>query len=726
MFKRTILRALGLAFFCLGVITCNAWAQTGALTGKVTLAGRETPVHNALIFITQLKLTTQTDEQGRYEFKAVPNGTYSVIARLERLPDSVQRVEIKGETTLDFELRLTGIREQVTVSASGTAQTAFESFQGVTGLDSTSLLENNSASLGDALEKQAGITKRSSGPGAARPVIRGFDGDRVMIAQDGIRSGSVSYSSGDHGEPINVLSIKRLEVVRGPATLLFGSSALGGIVNAVSDHEHAHEGYNGFLSGAGASAFKLGGVSAGFEYGTKRWMAWGSGGAQKSGAYNSPLGQVPNSGTKNLDFTGGAGHFGKQSFFNASYSFNKNVYGVPYDPTDKDAELVSLDPRRHSLRLNGGFNELNGPVEHVHLTFDYTHYRHDEIIGGAPQTRFFNQTYSYRGVAEQPHHGKLSGSFGVNGFYRAYEVEGAEALVPPTKQNSFAAFGVEQLDFGKAAFQFGGRVERNSYDTVSSAERVDRAFTGFSGAAGIRAPLWEGAVSANYSHTDRAPSLDELYNQGPHPGNLTFEIGNTNLKRERGDGVDLSFRQAHKGVRAEINYFYYRLRNYIFLAPTGAREEGLPVAAYLQGDARYTGAEVDASAGLNKYVALNAGLDYVSARLTSAGKLNLPRIPPLRARFGVEFNYKTFRLFPEVTAARQQAHVFTNETPTAGWATINLTAGYTYATSHAAHIFALNGFNLNDKLYRNHLSFLKAIAPEVGRGVRVTYTVRFF
>jgi iron complex outermembrane recepter protein len=727
MMKRVIWRGLGLAIFCLGMSASHVWAQTSTLKGQVTIAGQETPVHNAIIFLTQLKLTTQTDEQGRYEFKDVPNGTYSLIARLERLPDTVQRVEVKGDTVADFELKLTGIREQVTVSATGTEQSAFESFQGVTGLDSTSLLENNSASLGEALEKQVGITKRSSGPGSSRPVIRGFDGDRVLSAQDGIRSGSVSYSSGDHGEPINVLSIKRLEVVRGPATLLYGSSALGGIVNAVSDHEHAHEGFNGFVSGAGAATTNLGGASAGFEYGTKRWMVWSNGGAQKSGDYSSPLGKVLNSGTKSVDFMGGTGYYGQKGFFNASYFFNKNTYGVPFDPTEKDAEIVSLDPRRHSLRLNGGLNELSGPVDHVHLTFDYTRYRHDELIGGEPETRFFNQTYSYRGVAEQKHRGKLSGSFGVNGFYRDYQVEGAEALVPPTTQNSFAVFGVEQLDFGKVAFQFGGRVERNSYSTLPSEERRNRDFTGFSGAAGIRVPVWEGgAVSANYSHTYRAPSLDELYNQGPHPGNLTFEIGNTNLKRERGDGLDLSFRQAYKGLRAEAHYFYYHLRDFIFLAPTGEEDDNLPVAEYLQGNARYTGAEVDLSASLSKYVGLNFGLDYVSARLTDGAKLDLPRIPPLRARLGADFNYKGFRLFPEVISARSQKNVFTNETPTAGWATFNLTAGYTYATSHAAHIFSVNGFNLNNKLYRNHLSFLKAIAPEVGQGVRVTYTVRFF
>ena len=379
------------------------------------------------------------------------------------------------------------------------------------------------------------------------------------------------------------------------------------------------------------------------------------------------------------------------------------------------------------MRLNGGFNELDGALDHVHLTFDYTNYKHDELVENVPQTRFFNKTSSYRAIAEQKRNGKLSGTIGMNGFYRNYNVVGTEALVPPTTQSSFAVFGVEQLDFGKVAFQFGGRIERNEYNTVASKVRENRDFTGFSGSVGVRAPVWEGgAVAANYAHSYRAPSLDELYNQGPHPGNQTFEVGNTNLKRERGDGLDLSFHQSYKRLRGEAHYFYYRLQDYIFLAPTGQINEGLPVAKYLQANARYAGAELDLNAGLTSYLALNFGLDMVNARLTNAAKLDLPRIPPLRAHLGLDFTYKGFRLFPEIISTGKQGKVFTNETTTAGWATANVLAGYTYATSHAAHIVSVNGFNLNNKLYRNHLSFLKAIAPEVGRGVRVTYTVRFF
>ena len=714
--------------FLLLAVSIVSLPQTGnQLRGKVTIAGQGTPVHNAIVVITQLKRTTQTDEEGRYEFTNVPAGTYNVIAHLDRLPDAVQRVEIKGDTVADIEIKLTGLRDQVTVSATGSEQTAFEAFQGATGLDSTTLLESNPASLGEALEKQVGITKRSSGPGASRPVIRGFDGDRVLIAQDGIRSGSVSYSAGDHGEPINVLTIKRLEVVRGPATLLYGSSALGGMVNAITDHEKAHEGFNGFFSGTTASTMNLGGVSVGMEYGTKHWMTWANGGGQKSGDYHSPLGQVLNSGTRGFDFNGGGGYYGEKVFFNVSYFLNRNRYGVPFDPTDKNAEIVALDPRRQSWRLNGGFNQLDGAIDHVHLTFDYTNYKHDEVVENTPQTQFFNKTYSYRAVAEQKRTGKLTGTVGINGFYRDYNVIGTEALVPPTTQNSFAVFGVEELDFGKFALQAGLRVERNEYNTVPSQERVNRDFTGLSGSFGIRIPVWEGgAVAANYTHSYRAPSLDELYNLGPHPGNLTFEIGNTNLKRERGDGLDASFRQSWKRVRAETHFFYYRLKDYIFLAPTGDEENGLPVADYLQANARYTGTELDLSAGVNQYVSVNAGLDAVNAKLTEGRALHLPRIPPLRARVGVDINYKGFRVFPELISTSRQSNVFTNETETAGWATFNVLAGYSYSTAHAAHIFSVNGFNLNNKLYLNHLSFLKNIAPEIGRGVRVTYTMRFF
>lgn len=713
---------------CAGVFAQATSQTSGGLKGKVTLEDQPVPVHNVIIILTQLKLTTLTDEQGAYEFKDVPPGTYNLVARLDRIPDVVQRVEIKsGQTVeLDIQLKLSGVREQVTVTASGDAQTALESFQGVTGLDATSLTERATSSLGEALEGQTGIAKRSSGPGSARPVIRGFDGNRVLIAQDGVGTGSLSYSSGDHGEPLNVLTVERVEVVRGPATLLYGSSAIGGMVNAVSGHEQPHEGLHGFVTGTGGSNNNQAGASAGLEYGNTRWLVWGNGGGLHTDEYHSPLGAVLNSQTHNWDITGGAGYFGKRGFFTASYSVNRSKFGVPYDRKNPDAEIVSLNPQRQDLRLNGGLSNLTGFFDHVHLTFDYSDYKHQELVEDTPQTQFFNKTYSYRALAEQKRQGKYSGTFGSSGFHRDYKVLGDEALVPPTTQDSFSLFGLQGIDLKRVAFQFGGRLERNAYDTVTSATRRNRDFTGFSGSAGVRVPLWDGAAfSGNYTHSYRAPSLDELYNKGPHPGNATFEIGNTNLQREAGDGLEFSLRHAKHNIRTEAHYFYYSLRDFIFLAPTGAILEALPVAEYHQGNSRYTGAEFDFSANLNKYLTLNTGLDYVNAKLAQLDK-PLPRIPPLHARLGLEINYKNFRFAPEVSAVRPQTRLFTNETRTAGYALVNFTGGYTFAQKHAAHILSINGFNLNNKEYYNHLSFLKAFTPEIGRGVRATYTVRFF
>lgn len=726
---------LAFLLFCFAVVgfgQSNSAAKGGSakgatIRGKVTIENKELPVHNVIVLIAQLNRSVETDEQGYYEFKDVPAGSYSLIARLERVPDVVRRVEVSaGETvTADIELRLSGIRDQVTISATGAQQSAFDAFQGVTALDSTTLLEKPSLSLGDALEHQAGIAKRGTGPGSSRPVIRGFDSDRVLIAQDGIRTGSISYASGDHGEAINLLSVEKVEVVRGTATLLYGSSAIGGLVNTISGHDSAREGARGFINLVGGSNNGTGGASGGVEGGTKKWLFWASGGGQRAGDYKTPLGEILNSGLRNYDVSGGGGYYGNKAFLRAGYNFNSNRFGVPFDPAESEGP-EDLDIRRHNARINAGFHDLSGALDRIHLSFDYIDYMHQELFFDEPEASFFNKTYSYRAIANQKRAGRFSGSFGVSGFRREYEIVGEEALTPPTNQNSFAAFALESMDFGRVAFQVGGRVEHNGYDTIESATIRNRAFTGFSGSAGVRVPVWEGAAfAANYTHSYRAPSLDELYNHGPHPGNLAFEIGDTNLRREVGDGIDLSLRQASDRFRGEFHYFFYNLRDFIFLLPSGEVEDGLPVAEYSQGDSRFFGAELDLSVGLHHNLWLNAGLDYVNAELKDTNT-PLPRIPPLRGRVGFDFQYKGFRLNPEVLMARDQDRLFINETRTPGYGVVNVLASYTVARQHSAHIFSVNGFNLGDKLYFNHLSFIKNFAPEIGRGVRFTYTVRFF
>jgi iron complex outermembrane receptor protein len=725
--------------FCLSALAVSGQAQTtGTLRGKVALTNGD-PVHNVKVTIIQLKLSTETAEDGTYEFKNVPVGKYDISAHLERTPDILAKAEIaSGQTvTADFEIRLEAVREQITVTATGNEETTFNSIQSVTIIGSLDLAKKNPISLGEALDHELGVAKRSFGPGSSRPVVRGFDGDRVLVLQEGIGIGGLGFQSGDHAEPIDLLSQDRIEVVKGPATLLYGSNAIGGVVNAVSGHDEAHKGVRGYVTGIGGTTNNQFGGSGGIEFGTERWLFWANGGGQRTQDYKTPIGTIENSFSRYGNASGGFGYFGDKGFLSFSYTADRRNYGVPTEPDhDHDSELednddghghemVRLNPRRDGFQFRGGFRDLAAPISGGNFTLQYNNYRHDEIelpdetIG----TQFKNKSFLYRAVFDQRRAGRYSGSFGFSGLYRDFKSIGEEALAPPTTQNNFAAFGLQTVDFEKFAFQFGGRVERNAY---SPDGLRDRSFTGFSGSAGIRVGLGgHNVFVANYTHSYRAPALEELYNNGPHAGNLTFEIGNPNLNRERGDGIDFSLRHNSRRLRAEANYFYYRIKDFVYLAPTGEIKDGLIEANYAQGDSRFTGTELRFDVGLTNNIWLLSSLDYVNSQLTVT-ETPLPRIPPLRARVGFEAFAKGFRINPEIVMAQDQNRLFTTEERTAGYATVNVNASYTYTQKHYAHIFSVNAFNLNDKLYRNHLSFIKEFAPEIGRGVRVVYTLRFF
>ena len=714
-------------------LTARFAQSNGTVRGTVILGENGKPVRNALVTLLQLKRSVTTDEKGNYEFTDVPPGKYDVVAHLDRVPDVVQSVDVTagGSVSADFQIQLSGVREEVTITATGTEQAVSSSIQSVEVIGSVDLAKKSPVSLGEALDGELGISKRSFGPGTARPVIRGFDGDRVLVLQDGNRIGGLGFESGDHAEPVDVLTVEKVEVVKGPATLLYGSNAIGGVVNAITGHDSAHKGTTGYLTGVGSTNGGQAGGSAGVEYGTEKWLVWANGGGQRSGDYNTPIGRVRNSFSREGNVATGFGYYPAKGFFSVNYTFDKRTYGIPFDPDVVDPEVVFLNPRRHSVEFKGGFRESTSFVSAGTFSVQYNDYTHSEInsFTGEVGTAFKNKSFLYQGVFDQRKAGKLSGRIGFWGLHRDFEASGDEALAPPTIQNAFAVFGLETLDFERASIQFGGRLENNRYNPSETVQRgvlPRRSFTGFSGAIGLRVPTWTGgAFVANYSHSYRAPSLEELYNNGPHPGNQAFEIGDDNLNRELGDGIDFGLRHSSKRVRFEANGFYYHIKDFVFLAPTGNIVDDLTEAEYVQGTTRYAGTEAKLDIGLHPSVWLNLGTDYVNAELTSDGT-PLPRIPPLRGRVGLEYRYKGLLLNPELVMAQDQSRLFPTETRTAGYAVFGLSGSYLFASQHSAHIISFNAFNLGDRLYRNHLSFIKQFAPEMGRGLRVTYTLRFF
>ena len=748
--------------------------SSGSLSGRVALQQTGDPLHGANVLIVELDLNTFSDDNGNYSFDDVPAGSYRVVSHLDHLfTEAAKEVTIApgDSASLDFALSVTAEKYEITVTASDKEETPFESFQDVDSLDASDLNELTSSSLGEALDQRVGegVAKRSFGPGSSRPIIRGFDGDRVLIMEDGIRTGTLSSQSADHGEVINTAQLERLEIVKGPATLLYSGNAMGGTVNAVSrhheHHRHPHEGLRGFVSGSGGSTNSLGGGSAGFEYGAGRWMIWGQGGGVRSGDYTAPIqGEIFNSRSRVSNGGGGLGWYGDRQFFSVDAKVDRGQYGVPFAADlhgheeeegehaeeeeeeghgeEEEIERISLDTRRTSFRVNWGLNNLGPAIEGFTLKLSYIDWEHDEVeffedgqqeIG----TAFTNDQFVYRGVFEQRRAGPLSGRFGFWGVDRGYDVSGEEALSPPIDQNGVAFFALEELTFESFKLQFGGRIERQAYDPAFSVresdhadeavpDAIERTFTGGSAAAGIHTDLWKGgAFVANYAHSYRAPALEELYNFGPHVGNLAFEVGDPGLDAELGNGVDLSLRHKEGRVRGELNLFYYDFSSFIFPFATGEIEDELQVIEFTQRDARFTGAEANLNLGVAQDVWLNLGLDFVDAQDTDFNT-PLPRIPPLRGRVGLDYRRGGLRFAPELVLASQQHQTFTGETRTPGYVVANLKASYTYARQHAAHQFSVNVFNVGDRLYRNHSSLIKDLAPEIGRGVKVSYMVRFF
>lgn len=720
----------------------SAFAQAGgSVSGRVTYTENRTPLHDVSVQIVGLKLSAVTDDDGNYKFENLPAGRYTIQAQADGFSTATKTIVFTAgaNSVVDFSLQIGGVKEQVTVTASGAEQSTFDSFQTVGIVGANEIAQRNPTSIGEVLEREPGVAKRSFGPGTARPVIRGFDGDRVLVLQNGVRVGSIGSGSGDHGEPIDPLSVERLEVVKGPATLLYGSSAIGGVVNAIGqEDDDKHPGFRGSFTALAGTNNKQAGAGGNLEYGYKNFLVFGNASSQRAGDYFTPLGRVPNSGSRSTNGLLGVGYFRDKAFVRASYNYYKSRYGVPFAAFIESGgasndEEIDLKLRRHNVRVNAGFRDIDSFVTSGNFKVDYTDYRHNELADNVIGTQFDNDTFSYRGVFEQKKYGKLSGRFGFEGFNRNFLNTGDELLVDGrVKQNMLSGFGLEELDFGRVSFQFGARLEKNKY-LADNADLRDRSFTGLSAAAGARVKLWEGgAFVANYSNSYRAPALEELYNNGPHVGTISFEVGNQNLKRERSNGIDFSLRQQSKRFRFDVGAYYYRLKDFIYFAFADEngdgiidREDGLPLSFYSQGNSRYVGAEVNFDADIKKWVNVFFNADVVRAKLTSED-LNLPRIPPSRVRTGLDLRYKNLSVRPEAVFAGAQNRLYPNETRTAGYGVFNLGASYIVGNDHTAHVFGVNAFNLFDKEYRNHLSFIKDLAPEIGRGVRFNYTIRFF
>ena len=617
----------------------------------------------------------------------------------------------------------------MTASATGAA-TPFETFNAVTSLDTSEIMKKYGATLADVLEYEPGVAKRTFGPGTSRPIIRGFDGDRVLIMQDGIRTGDLSSQSGDHGVSIDPAGLQRVEVVKGPATLLYGSNAIGGVVNAISPQEAFRSTpFSGTLGGAelrrrqrerAGRVRRQRAARPGAVARLRRLDDAPDRRLRRSRRDNRELRHPPDD-WRGRRVVGGEPRASSASALGSSAT----ATGFRSRASSRATTSLQIDLKleRQQVRFDAGARNLGG-------AFD-TRAGHRRLPGlPARRARDRGRRGGTRHAIHEPgllaarrggaaKSARLGGRFGVDFLTRDYEAIGEEALAPTTSQNAFAAFAYEELSVGKHRVLLGGRVEHTGYDATDIGTR---SFTGASGSVGFHAALGaNGAFVANLTGASRAPALEELFNFGPHPGNLAFEVGDPDLEMERTFGFDASLRSRAKRASGELNFFYYDISNFVFLDVTDEIEDGLRVSNYVQADSRFTGMEAAGHFGLGGRAMLNASVAFVSATLTATDE-HLPRIPPFQGRVNVDLPLRQMTITPEVIFSAKQSDVFRDETPTDGWATFNIIATYQLYRGHQTHMLSITGYNLTNTEYRLHTSFIKDLAPEMGAGVKAAYS----
>jgi iron complex outermembrane recepter protein len=602
------------------------------------------------------------------------------------------------------------------------------------------------STLGELLKSIPGVSASYYGPAASRPIIRGLDGDRIRMMQNGVGILDASALSPDHAVALDPIVIEQVDVVRGPAALLYGGSAVGGVVNAI-DHRIPTESLNGIT---GRYEARFGGAdnqkngAAVVDVGNGLFAIHADVYGRKTNDLSIPdYAKIPSLRTAgdskghlvNSSSDGNGGAVGASvtldsGYAGLSYSTFNNNYGSVAEPT------VRIDQKSDRVDFASEFKNLGNLVNRVKFRTAYTDYQHQEIEDGIVGTTFKNK--GWEGTLEAGHGniGRLTGVVGYQYQFTTFEALGDEAFIPKSDTNSNGIYIYEELPFDlfkpkDFKLTLGGRiddVEQASKGGGKFGAAITRNFSPQSLATGALYSFDEQwSVAANLSHNERAPTYNELFANGAHVATAQFEIGDTTLNQEKSNGIDTQLRWKSGQNSASVGAYYTRFSNYLGVFNTGNLVDAdgnaggdLNEARIIGVPASFKGIESEAKFRLYDQIGtLNLRLrgDYVHATNLDTGE-PLPRIAPVHLGVGLDYqlNKLTGRL--DVLHGFKQDRVAQNETATDDYTQVNVTATYKLSTQYHFEVFA-KANNLLDETIREHTSFLKDIAPLAGRSLLI-------
>lgn len=745
--------------------------ERGTLTGRVIDSESHDPLPGAAVRLREIGRARVTDPNGNFRFEDVPIRRLTIAVQfLGYAPEERQVVPIADETydvTIELEPSVLELQD-VVVTGTGRERGVADTYQPTVVMSGAELQRNLATSLAASIDRLPGLAQQYNGPIAAQPVIRGLSGDRVLVLEDGLRTGDLSTTASDHAVAADPLTAERIEVVRGPAGLLYGSNALGGVINVVRQDvpRNLPRSITGTLSGTAESVNRGAGGSFNMNIPVGTFALRTELGGRVAGDTRTPVGTLESTGVDAWNGGAGISWIRPWAFIGVAGRYQELRYGLPGEfqgqiiPGGHEGG-VDADTRRKSLQIRAAHLDLPGFYNTLEFDAHLNHYIHDEIEGttssGVPIIgAHFDQLSGGANLGlrhEHDLHGhtdrsiRAEGAVGIAFYAGDLVTRGSYVGTRPATEFSIAGFGYEEFSADRLRFQLGlrydwRRVTPNETRPIRVGSREipvrQRDFRAISGSAALLFDLSDAwTVGINLARAFRTPAIEELYSDGPHLADFSFDIGNPELESEIGHGADVFVRSSMRKLQFEAGAFVNRISNYIYYRPTGALDPRFgryPVYEAASDDAIFLGADGRVQWEFVRNLVADATLSYVRAtRLDES--MPLPAIPPLNGDLRLRYETRTLFAHAGVTAAAGQNRVPTirtpggdlvqPEAPTDGYGLMHAGAGYRFDRGGLFHTVSLQANNLTNEVWRDHLSRIKEVAPQPGRNVQFTYRVQF-
>jgi iron complex outermembrane recepter protein len=704
---------------------------TRSLTGRVTDTGGR-PLYQARVTVLEANRTTTTDLEGHFTVSDLPSGTYGVSVSAIGYAPQVRRVTLADEdVTLEVSLKPSMVElPDLQVTAAPVATTSLTSPQPVSVLGGSDLQSSRSATLGETVSALPGVRSLSTGGGVGKPVIRGLSSNRVLVLADGERVESQQWGD-EHGPQIEAGEADRIEVIRGPASVLYGSDALGGVVNVVSAPLPDALGRDAFLGGRAVASYSTNNDQ---PDGTLA-VEGASGGLGFRGSFTgrtgedvrTPAGELFNSGLWTVNGSGTVGYRGGWGLVSATYVRRDERVEIHEDPAEDPAATPFQRIGDDRVHLSASL-----PVGASHLDLDVGAGRNrrrefEEENAGEVALGLLSRTYS---TDVRLHHapvGRMAGIVGISGLRNSFEKFGEETLIPDNAYNNLGVYAFEQAELGRWNLSLGARYDYRRLTVQDDAElgvtahrRSYNSVTGNLGALyRVAEPV---ALVFNLGRGYRAPTAFDLFSNGVHEGTVRFERGDPTLKNETSVNTDVAVRVQTSELSAELGGFANYIDNFIFPDPTGELdpESGLQIFDLTQGNARLTGFEAALEYHATEWLHLRGTADYTRGQNRSTDS-PLPFIPPFRATYSVKleggdqgrFQHPYLSIGGESNT--RQTKLDPDDFAPAGYTLVNVGAGLVLPLGARAVALDLQLRNAFDKRYASFLSRYKTYAFDAGR-----------